>query len=217
MDRKRIRFLQRCVPVGAVGAEVGVHKGHFSDVILAVSRPTTLHLIDPWYLLGAEWSWGHGDRSTGHALGHIISRLGPRLASGEVKLHIGFDLDVLASFPDSSLDWVYLDSSHRYGHTMAQLELLDQKVRSDGVIAGDDWRSNPANPHHGVCRAVREVAEHGNYELFHASDEDMQWAIRRTATCRDARRRRTEALDLTEQPSDRITTVAPAAAPVSAR
>ena len=160
-----------------MGAEVGVHKGHFSDVILDVVEPTELHLIDPWYLLGAEWRWGKGDRSTAHALGRIISRMGSRLADGQVVVHVGWALDVVESFEDGSLDWIYVDTSHRYEDTKAQLPVLARKVRPGGVIAGDDWYAKPSHPHHGVARAVQEFAEDENDPLIYSSDVDHQWAI----------------------------------------
>ena len=124
MDRRRAKFLRRHIPPRSVGAEVGVHKGHFSDVIIDVVQPTRLHLIDPWYLLGAEWGWGKGDRSTARALGRIIARMGPRLADGQVVVHVGWALDAVETVEDGSLDWVYVDTSHRYEDTKAQLPVL---------------------------------------------------------------------------------------------
>jgi hypothetical protein len=182
VDRRRVEFLRRYIPPRSVGAEVGVHKGHFSDVILDVVQPTTLHLIDPWYLLGTEWSWGKGDRSTGRALGRIISRMSPRLADGQVVVHVGWALDVMDAFEDASLDWIYVDTSHRYEDTKAQLPVLARKVRPGGVIAGDDWYTKPSHPHHGVARAVQEFAADENHRLVYSSDGDHQWAISRPAS-----------------------------------
>ncbi len=38
--------LLQYMPQNAVGAEIGVYKGDFSDLILEVCRPSELHLID---------------------------------------------------------------------------------------------------------------------------------------------------------------------------
>jgi hypothetical protein len=43
----RVGFLERTVPKEGVGAEVGVHKGHFTPVLLEIARPSKLHIIDP--------------------------------------------------------------------------------------------------------------------------------------------------------------------------
>lgn len=39
---------------GAVAAEIGVHKGEFSQLILDLTDPKELHLIDPWRYESSE-------------------------------------------------------------------------------------------------------------------------------------------------------------------
>jgi SAM-dependent methyltransferase len=175
----RVRFLEAVLPKGGVGAEVGVHKGHFTPVLLEVARPRRLHIIDPWYHLGLEWGWGAGDRSTINALTRIIRRHGPALAEGSLVLHIGDDLEILPRFEDASFDWLYIDSSHAYEHTVAELRLAERLVRPGGVICGDDWRDDPGHPHYGVRRAVEEFAAASGFGLVYADAGDRQWALRR--------------------------------------
>lgn len=175
----RARFLEQTIPSGGVGAELGVYKGYFTRTLLDVLAPETIHLIDPWYVLGARWEWAFGDRSTVEALVGILRTYAPELTSGRAVLHIGDDTEVLRTFPDRYFDWVYLDTTHDYSHSCKELELLAVKVKTDGVIAGDDWQSDPTHVHHGVCRAVREFVECEPYELIYADDVNKQWAIRR--------------------------------------
>ena len=85
----------------------------------------------------------------------------------------------------TSLDWVYLDSSHAYQHTVEELALLRRKVRPGGVIAGDDWQPDPSHPHHGVHRAVMELVSSGSCEVLYADAGDQQWAIRLPAAAID--------------------------------
>jgi len=178
---KRLGALKPYLIQNAVAAELGVLKGEFSGLIVQLLRPARLHLIDPWYLQGAEWSWEKGDRSTIHALNGILKRFEKELISGQVVLNVGYDQDVLATFPDGYLDWAYLDTTHEYEQTRTELQLLQRKVKASGVIAGDDWRPDPTHPHHGVFRAVRELVAEGKYEILYADAKDLQWAIRRTA------------------------------------
>ena len=153
-DPLRAKFLEQMIPKGGVGAELGVYKGHFTRFILDVAAPERLHLIDPWYLLGERWEWAYGNRSTIEALVGILRTYAAELTCGRAILHIGDDLEVLLTFPDRYFDWVYLDTSHSYGHSVKELELLGVKVKAGGVITGDDWQTDPAHIHHGVCRAV---------------------------------------------------------------
>lgn len=175
----RAEFVRSLLPHGGVGAELGVHHGEFSAELLELAEPVRLHLIDLWYLFGREWHWGEGEeRSTIGALKGILDRFETELVSGRVVLHIGDDLELLPSFPDAYFDWVYVDSVHVYEHAQRELELLAAKVKPGGVIAGDDWVSNPDHPHHGVSLAAFEFTEGGGGELVYASDDDLQWAIR---------------------------------------
>jgi hypothetical protein len=175
----RAAFIDQVLPKGGIGAELGVFKGAFSPVLFERARPRRLHLVDPWYLLTAEWTWGAGDPSTVRALRRILKRWQPQIEDGSVVVNVGDDRHVLASFDDGYLDWAYVDSSHAYGHTVDELRLLDRKVRPGGVIAGDDWQPDPDHRHHGVYRAVLEFTQTHPYEVLYTSDVDHQWALRR--------------------------------------
>ena len=179
-ERAHVRraFVKAWIPADAVGAELGVYKGHFSKILLDVARPRELHLVDPWFNLTNEWGWGEGNNSTIDALINILRYFKPEIEAGTVRIHVGDDLDVLERFDDGSLDWVYIDSSHAYAHTLAELEVLKRKVRPAGVIAGDDWRPDPNAKHHGVYRAVQQFNAENDYEVVHTGAYG-QWAIRR--------------------------------------
>jgi len=175
----RGEVLQQLVPENAVGAEIGVHKGQFVRAILDSVKPAKLHLIDPWYLFGKEWEWAKDNRSTMEALIGILRAYEEELINGSIVLHIGYDLDILPTFPNQYFDWVYLDTSHQYEQTKRELGLLKLKTKTDGIIAGDDWHTDPDNMHHGVCQAVRELVENEPYEIVYADENNKQWAIRR--------------------------------------
>lgn len=175
LDRRE--FVDAFIPKYGIGAELGVQKGYFSHELLSITKPTKLFLVDPWYLLGAEWEWSGGNRSTTTAVARIIERYSPQLVSGQIELVVANDLDFLDALEDESLDWAYIDSSHEYEHTVAELSLLQKKVKRSGVIAGDDWHDDPGHRHHGVARAVRELCEHSAYELIYSNDPNSQWAV----------------------------------------
>lgn len=177
-DQIRIPFVKEIIPKNGVGAELGVYKGTFTRCLLDVSNPSALHIVDPWYLMESEWTWGLGNRSTVDALIRILDEFRRELVGGRIVLNIGFDLDVLATFPDQYFDWVYLDTNHQYLQTQKELQILKLKVKKDGVIAGDDWHSDPSHPHHGVCRAVNEFVDREPYKVIYADGSDLQWAIK---------------------------------------
>jgi hypothetical protein len=175
----RAEFVGTVLPKGGVGAEVGVHKGFFTPVLLEVAEPRRLHIIDPWYVLGREWNWGAGDRSTVNALARIMKRFEAELAEGRLVLHIGDDLEVLPRFEPGTFDWMYFDTTHAYEQTCKELRLAEALVKPDGVICGDDWRDDPAHAHYGVRVAVEEFCAERGFRLAYASAADRQWAVRR--------------------------------------
>jgi hypothetical protein len=173
----RIAFLERFIARQGTGAELGVHKGHFSQVLLDRLAPQKLYLIDLWYLQGKQWSWGDGNRQVMHALCRVLRTMEDQLVSGRVVLLIENDLDALAKMPDGHLDWAYLDTTHQYGQTVKELELLGLKVKAGGVICGDDWQPDPSHKYHGVCRAVREFVEREQQAVLRIDEPTQQWAI----------------------------------------
>ena len=175
---RRARVLERVIKPGGVGVECGVYKGEFSLALLERLAPSRLYLIDPWYLVTREWHWGEGDRSTVSALCNILRRFEDELVSGRVVLRIDNDLNALAQLPDAHLDWAYLDSTHQYLQTVKELELLRRKVKAGGIISGHDWQPDPGHKHHGVCKAVREAVDRGEFELVLVDEPTIQWAVR---------------------------------------
>jgi Methyltransferase domain len=163
----------------AVAAELGVLKGDFSRLIVRELQPERLHLVDPWYLQGTEWSWEGGDRSTVHALSGVLQIFEQELARGQVVLNISYDQDFLTTLPDGYFDWVYLDTTHEYAQTKLELQLLQRKVKPSGVIVGDDWQPDPTHPHHGVYKAVQELIAAGDYRILYADTYNLQWVIGR--------------------------------------
>ncbi len=172
----RRELFTEIIPQGGIGVELGVYKGTLSVFILGANHPKRLHLVDPWWEYESQWHWAIGDTSTARSLAVIILVLQEAIEEGIVKLHVGGSTDVLETFEDDYLDWAYVDSTHAYEQTRQELEILNNKVKSTGLIAGDDWYEDETHRHHGVCKAVREfLAEHREYELVFC--KQTQWAL----------------------------------------
>jgi len=168
----------RRAPKGAVCAEIGVFRGEFASHIVRITRPAEMHLIDGWWAL-------YGERYPDWGAYTDYGRLGTRQAHDEAQeaapnaiLHVGHDLEVLASFPDRHFDWAYLDTSHTYGQTVAELAMLSHKIKPGGLLLGDDWHDDATHTHAGVSKAVREACASGEWRTIVEGDEFAQWAIR---------------------------------------
>lgn len=178
-----------------VGAELGVFTGLFSEIILRVARPAVFHLVDPWWLEYGELypDWGaytdHGRLPTRVAHDAATARAEAARGACDVEIHVSTSADWLRSLPDASLDWAYVDSTHYYEETLEELNLLNAKIRPDGIVLGDDWRPDPGHAHHGVFRAVHELVRAGMWDVLRV-DEHAQWALRPAVGYRRGKRYR---------------------------
>ena len=102
--------IDQYIPKGKIGAELGVLKGIMSRVLLDITKPKELHLMDPWYFLEANWDWSYGNKSTVDALCNVLKSNKKYIEEGKVFVHVQDDLKTLDLFPDNYFDWIYLDS-----------------------------------------------------------------------------------------------------------
>jgi hypothetical protein len=185
-SRRRAWILSFAKPMSH-GAEFGVFRGHFSEVIARTIRPKRLYLVDPWTKLGEKFEWGDtaytnfNRLTTAQALADTKRRMIPFQAETRVQLledtTEGFCAN-FALFADRGLDFAYLDTSHTYDDTLRQLIEIEGILADDGVIMGDDWYSDRAHRHHGVFRAVHQFVRDYSFEIVVAGS-DAQYCIRR--------------------------------------
>lgn len=169
------RDLLELLPKGAVMAEVGVAFGDFSREILDVCAPRKLYLID---------LWDPDEPRYGVAAMESTRRVAAReLESGVAELKRGFSWDAIATLPDASLDWVYLDAAHDFDSVRKDLEAVLPKMREGGIISGHDYtRWSSAGVHRfGVVEAVNGFCLREGWEMVYLtneSDRHVSYAIR---------------------------------------
>ncbi len=170
------------VPRGGVGAEVGVFRGHFSELILAKTAPRKFYMIDPWTTGGELFPWAD-DYTCNGKLPTATARREAQLRAAKFP---GTETVIIeGKFPDcraqiaERLDWIYIDASHRYKETLVELKAAAEIVKRDGLILGDDYYPDRTSKHHGVFRAVNEFVKTSPYE-FVAAGQAAQWCLRRT-------------------------------------
>jgi len=157
------------IPTGSIIAEVGVFQGEFAERIMNCCKPTRLHLIDLW----------HGSASSGDKDGRnvidvkdmesVFGELTLRFqTSPQICLHRGDSVALLSGFPDHSLDAAYLDSSHEYHATLAELEILFRKIRLGGWLMGHDY--HPSCP---VWPAVNEWCSRNEQKIAWLTRDDQ--------------------------------------------
>lgn len=141
------------LPSGGTVSEIGVASGYFASKIHQLTDPDTLHLVDLW-----------NDESD---LNAVTAEFEDEIARGDVVLHQKDSLAALRDFEDDHFDWVYIDTTHLYRHTLRELELSERKVKPGGLIAGHDYSVGnwPTEQMNGVIPAVHQFCVDYDWEL----------------------------------------------------
>jgi SAM-dependent methyltransferase len=141
--KSRLDF-PKLLPSNAIGIELGVALGYYSDVLLNSTKVTKLYSIDRWtdhhgideYLSAAKKLAVHGSRS--------------------VVIRSSFD-DIIHLFPDEYFDFIYIDA---YAHTGQEngriLSDWYEKLKTGGIFAGHDYEPEKWS---ATYHAVNEFCE----------------------------------------------------------
>lgn len=150
-DRKALLQL---IPKNGIVAELGVANGDYTSQILNISTPEKLHLIDIW----------HSERYNETLFNNVSTKFSSELSVGQVQIHRKLSTEAVDDFPDDYFDWIYIDTTHCYKGTKAELELYASKIKPGGIIAGHDYTMGNWNSlyRYGVMEAVHEFCvSHG--------------------------------------------------------
>ena len=162
------------LPQEGVVAELGVDNGDFSQQIFDTNRPEVLHLVDKWS--GVRYH-------EGKCLA-VTEKFKKEIESGQVVIHRKLSTEAAADFSDSSLDWVYIDTSHSYEVTRDELLIYSEKVKPGGILAGHDYSMGNwiKTYRYGVIEAVHEFCVNHDWELIYLTVDPLEqqsFAIRK--------------------------------------
>lgn len=146
--------LLELLPKNGVVAELGVANGDYTSQILNISQPIKLHLIDVWC----------SEHYNETLFRNVCNKFTDELSNGQIQIHRKLSTDAADDFPEQYFDWIYIDTSHCYKGTKAELEHYAPKVKPGGFIAGHDYTmGNWANQYrYGVMEALHEFCvNHG--------------------------------------------------------
>ena len=160
----RRKMLDELMPKGGRGAEIGVWEGDFSAEILNITSPSELVLIDPWDLLAAK---KEEHTHSQHASDELMRQKYEEIVNGLGKLdnctiRKGFSAEVMETYPDNYFDWAYIDGNHLYDFVLKDILVCARKVKSGGVIAGDDFwwkRNNRSHVREAVFEAIKQLGD----------------------------------------------------------
>eukprot|EP00271_Cylindrocystis_brebissonii_P015227 TRINITY_DN374_c0_g3_i1.p1 TRINITY_DN374_c0_g3~~TRINITY_DN374_c0_g3_i1.p1 ORF type:complete len:314 (-),score=27.75 TRINITY_DN374_c0_g3_i1:208-1149(-) len=130
----------------AVGAEIGVQRGHFTSAVLGGWHSAQkMYLIDIWRQLPNYVDKANVDDASQDAL--YLETQQNLAAWSNITVYLRmFSNDAAKQIPDGELDYCYLDARHDYCSVMEDLVTWYPKVKSGGFFSGHDFifDSNPA-------------------------------------------------------------------------
>lgn len=139
---------------GSYFVEVGAWKGRsaaFMAVEIANSgKKIEFHVVD-WFK-GSNEAEHRADPAVKEGRLREEFEANIQSVAGMLKVHEMSSLAAAALFANESLDFVFIDASHDYFSVRADILAWLPKVRTGGVLAGDDYGVFP-----GVDRAVKEL------------------------------------------------------------
>lgn len=162
------------LPRWATVAEIGVDRGDFSEQIVEIAQPQTLHLVDLW----------NTDRYHDGLFESTKTRFAALIDAGRVRIHRHHSIRAAAEFADQYFDWVYVDTDHSYETTARELRAYAAKVKPEGLIAGHDYTMGNwiSGYRYGVIEALHEFCVEQNWEFVYLTMdpfESQSFAIRR--------------------------------------
>lgn len=142
MQRGFIGFLKSYYPEPLQIAEVGVKTGEHALFILNTLLIENLFLIDPYveYLVddsSVSEPYTITQAQIDESLQTMFNAIQP--FAHKVTCMRMYSLVAVKTFPNRSLDAVYIDANHSRPHIDNDIEAWYPKVRYDGVLAGHDY------------------------------------------------------------------------------
>lgn len=117
------------------GAEIGVAEGHYSEILLKANPDLELLLVDPWQRYNGN-PYAHSQEHQDFSLNETKRKTAPY---PNVRIMQDFSMNAVREIPENSLDMVYIDAHHGFDWVMQDLIEWGKRVRSGGIISGDDY------------------------------------------------------------------------------
>jgi predicted O-methyltransferase YrrM len=122
-------------------AEIGVYRGEFAKLLLEeCSDIEKYYLIDPWRHLSI---WNKPANTQNHKFESIYkeAEFNTRFAEEKRIILRGKTTEVIDNIPNKNLDFIYIDGDHSLRGISIDLIKSWEKVKKEGLIAGDDFCS----------------------------------------------------------------------------
>ena len=133
--------------------EVGTWMGDFAEALVKTTECKKLVCVDP-YTFFNDFSYRdsmnlklHLDAEKRYQV--TKRRLESAAGPNRVEMKRKVSMDAVQDFPNESLDFVYIDANHEYKYALEDILNWYPKVKSGGILAGDDVHSTKLEDYKG--------------------------------------------------------------------
>ena len=160
-------LVEQVVRPGATIVEVGCWRGLSTSYVarLVERRGATMTCVDAWSGSTDEHDSAYRAMLAESDVRAEFRRTLERLDVGPTVLEMD-SLRAAEQLADGSVDLCFLDASHDRAAVEADLDAWAPKVRTDGILAGDDFCSD----YPGVVEAVTEAARRLGRRIVHPAE-----------------------------------------------
>ena len=118
------------------GVEVGVRWGAYSELLCQENKDLKLWSVDPYNLVYQDY---RSNREGIRLQRKYFKAATKRLKPYNCEIIRKTSIDASISFPNESIDFVYIDGSHQFDYVMTDIIVWGWKVRKGGIISGHDY------------------------------------------------------------------------------
>lgn len=163
----------------AVFVELGCWKGRSTSFmgveILNSGKPIVFWAVDHWEGSDEEEHRSDPDVQAGRLHEAFLENIKP--VREFVRPLRADTADAASGFHDGSVDFVYVDAAHTRAGVLRDLRAWWPKMKSGGVLAGDDWMLDKPAGEWGIQRAVSDFCKDRllRFEVSPGSPGDKQY------------------------------------------
>lgn len=117
------------------GAEIGVERAKYSEVLCRANPNALIYGIDPWQICK-----GYREHVSQDKLDGFYKATQECMSDYKYAIIRGFSMEVVKRFSDDNLDFVYIDGNHDFQNVANDIVEWSRKVRLGGIVSGHDYR-----------------------------------------------------------------------------
>lgn len=167
------------------GAELGVHQGFMSRVLLDRIPRLELHMVDLWGVHPADSEFvKSGDLRSKHDWktyndNLLLARRRVRKYTWNAHVHITSTHLAAELFADESLDFVFIDGDHSFFGCHQDMVDWLPKIRKGGLFSGHDYNYHPEGMDIQVTQAVDTFMEENGLPKAKVGPSCVWWMVKK--------------------------------------